>query len=165
MNKAIRAVVPTIADGDPRCHASQGQDGAERSRCVPRSVAEPKLPNPPRINGAGFDEVADERPVLVERRPVAPTVLLEREGQRLAGVVELAQEVREGTERERAERVLELRRANGHAPQLGALRRIPVRRAREVRECLLVQDDRAAPAQLHDSAALGVTEDAVDGRT
>ena len=120
---------------------------------------------PAETPGAGFDEVADERPVLVERRPVAPTVLLEREGQRLAGVVELAQEVREGTERERAERVLELRRANGHAPQLGALRRIPVRRAREVRECLLVQDDRAAPAQLHDSAALGVTEDAVDGRT
>jgi hypothetical protein len=70
---------------------------------------------------ASLDEVAHERPVLVQRRAVASAVLLERERQRLARVVELAKEVGKGAERERAEGVVELRRANGHALQLGAV--------------------------------------------
>ena len=64
--------------------------------------------------GALLDEVADERPVLVERGPVLADVLLEGERERLACVVELAQEVGERAERERAQGVMELRRAGGH---------------------------------------------------
>ena len=123
-----------------------------------------RVVTPAETAGAGLDEVAHERPVLVEGGPVTPAVLLEREGQRLAGVVELAEQVCERAQGERAERVVELRRANGHAPQLGATGGIPVRRARETDERLLVEDDRAAASELHDPVPLRVAEDAVDGR-
>ena len=65
--------------------------------------------------GAGLDEVAHERPVLVERRPCRPAVLLEREGKRVALVLELAEEIGERAEHEPPQGVVELRRANGHA--------------------------------------------------
>ena len=76
---------------------------------------------------ARLDEVAHERPVLVERRPVAADMLLERERKRLARVVELAQEVRERAERERAKGVVELRRARGHVDRYPTERPIPAR--------------------------------------
>ena len=64
--------------------------------------------------GARLDEVANEWPVLVERRAVLARVLLECERQRLPGVLELPQEVRERAEDECAKRVMELWRPNGH---------------------------------------------------
>ncbi len=58
---------------------------------------------------AGLDEVPDEGPVLVERRPIPRLVLLEREREGFARLVELPQQVSECAERERAEGVMELR--------------------------------------------------------
>ena len=63
--------------------------------------------------GALLDERADERAVLVEGRAAGMFVLDERNGQ-LAAVVELTQEIREGTEGEPAERRIEVRSANCH---------------------------------------------------
>ena len=65
--------------------------------------------------GPRLDEVAHERPVLVERRAGRAAVLLECKRKRVALVLELAQEVRERAEHEPTQRVVELRRANGHA--------------------------------------------------
>ena len=70
------------------------------------SAAEPRRPL--------LDERAHERPVLVQRRAAGVLVLDERDGQ-LGAVVELAEEVRERTEREAAEGCVEMRSAQGHA--------------------------------------------------
>ncbi len=75
--------------------------------------------------GALLDERPDERPVLVERRAVTAVVLLEGEGKGLAGLVELAEEVREGAERERTQRMVELWRARRHGDRYRADGPIP----------------------------------------
>ena len=70
-----------------------------------------------------LDERAHERAVLVQRR--AARVLVLDEGHRQLGpVIELAEQEREGAEREAAKGKLELRSANGHASGYGAAARI-----------------------------------------
>ena len=79
---------------------------------------------------ARLDEVANERPVLVERRAVRCRVLHECKRQRLPGVLELPQEVRERAEDECAKRVMELRRPNGHVSRYAPPARILSQAAR-----------------------------------
>ena len=82
---------------------------------------------PAQARRARFDEVADERPVLVQHG-AAPLVLLEGERQRLARVVELTEEIRERAEGEGTEGVVELRRARCHEDSYWAESPIPARR-------------------------------------
>src|SRR6478672_6267167 len=74
---------------------------------------------------ASLDEVAHQRPVLVERGACLALVLLECERQGLACVVELAHEIGEPAERERAQGVMELRRAWSHDDTYSARPPIP----------------------------------------
>ena len=82
---------------------------------------------PAQPRGACLDEVPNQRSVLVERRPFAADVLLERERERLARIVELAQEIGERAECEGTECVVEVRRARGHEDRYPAGRVIPAR--------------------------------------
>ena len=75
--------------------------------------------------GSRVDEIAHQRSVLVERRAVGASVLLERERQRLIRVVELSEEVGERAEREASQSVVELRRPYGHAPGYAPAGAIP----------------------------------------
>src|SRR5918995_2698922 len=58
--------------------------------------------------GAGIQEGANERAILVERRPTAAVVLLEGERQ-IAALVQLAKRDGEGGEAERPERLVQMR--------------------------------------------------------
>ena len=60
-----------------------------------------------------LDEAADKGAIFVQRRPVPLDVLLERERKRLTAV-QLAKEERERAQHEAPERVVEVRRADGH---------------------------------------------------
>ena len=68
---------------------------------------------------ARLDEPAHERPVLVERRPAAAAVLLEREGD-VGTALHLLREPAKRAEAEAAEGVVEARRAERHARHYGA---------------------------------------------
>ena len=61
-----------------------------------------------------LDEAADERSVLVERRPVTEAVLLEREGQVGTALVELPEEEGERPEGEAPQGELKVWRASRH---------------------------------------------------
>ena len=76
---------------------------------------------------ARLDEVPDERAVLVERGAFPADVLLEGERERLARIVELAQEIGEGAERERTKGVVQVRRAWGHENRYPTGSAIPAR--------------------------------------
>ena len=95
-----------------RARVGAGEDGGRRlapelldreSRILARSQHRLAL----------LDEGAHQRPELVQRRPAALDVLLEREG-KLRTLLELAPEHDERAEDESAEERVEMRRAYGH---------------------------------------------------
>ena len=104
-----------------RCRTSAWQRAPRRRSCrrasspppAPGRLLEPAASCRAPACAARLDELAHERPVLVERGRPARRVLLERERQ-LGSVAQVA--VARGTRRGRssAERAIEMRRANGH---------------------------------------------------
>jgi hypothetical protein len=86
-----------------------------RGRLTPQlGDREPRVLPSRQRRGPLLDEAAHQRPVLVQRGPTGRVVLLEGERQ-LRALVELAVQLLESPEAETPERMLEMRRANGHA--------------------------------------------------